>query len=175
MPELEIHHESEHAIDPMGQRVGVLAAVLAVALAMVTIASHRTHTEAIMRKSAANDAWAHYQSTRVKYHNLELGESLIGILGSKGEAAEKALASYAAQKKDYEGRSRTNQADAEKSDQAAEAAEHRALRYDIGEGLLEIALVLSSLYFISRKKMFPAIGLAAGAAGTAIAITGLLV
>jgi len=29
MPELEIHHESEHAIDPMGQRVGVLAALLA--------------------------------------------------------------------------------------------------------------------------------------------------
>jgi hypothetical protein len=175
MAELEIHHESGHAIDPMGQKVGALAAILAVALAIVTITSHRTHTEAIMQKSAANDAWAHYQSTRVKYHNLELGESLIGVLGGKGEAAEKALASYAAQKKDYEGRSRTTQADAEKLDLAAEAAEHRALRYDIGEGLLEIALVLSSLYFISRKMMFPAIGVAAGVAGAAIAITGLMV
>ena len=78
MAELEIHHESEHAIDPMGQRVGVLAALLAVVLAIVSIASHRTHTEAIMQKSSANDAWAHYQSTRVKFHNLELGESLVG-------------------------------------------------------------------------------------------------
>ena len=67
----------------MGQKVGVLAAVLAVALAIVTITAHRTHTEAIMRKSAANDAWSHYQSTRVKYHNLELGESLIGVLGPR--------------------------------------------------------------------------------------------
>ena len=50
MPELEIHHESEHAIDPMGQRVGVLAAILAVALAIVSIQSHRTHTAAIMHK-----------------------------------------------------------------------------------------------------------------------------
>ena len=39
MAELEIHHESEHPIDPMGQKVGVLAALLAVFLALVTIAS----------------------------------------------------------------------------------------------------------------------------------------
>jgi hypothetical protein len=174
MAELEIHHEGEHGSDPMGQKVGILAAVLAVGLALVSISSHRTHTEAIMQKSSANDAWAHYQSTRVKYHNLELGESLIEVLGGKGEAAEKALASYAEQKVDYGNRGKAIQAEAEKANRAAEAAEHRALRYDIGEGLLEIALVLSSLYFISRKKMFPVIGIVAGIAGAAIAITGLL-
>src|ERR1035441_250018 len=102
MPELEIHHESEHAIDPMGQRIGVLAAVLAVVLAIVSITSHRTHTEAIMQKSSANDAWSHYQSTRVKFHNLELAESLIAVLGGKGDATEKLVAKYAAQEKDYE-------------------------------------------------------------------------
>jgi hypothetical protein len=174
MAELEIHHESEHSIDPMGQRVGILAAFLAVALAIVSIASHRTHTEAIIQKSAANDAWSHYQSTRLKYHNLELGETLAAIVGAKGPAAEKALAGIAAEKKDYDKRGKSTQAEADKAEHAAEAAEHRALRYDIGEGLLEIALVLSSLYFISRKKMFPAIGIVAGIAGTVVALTGLL-
>jgi hypothetical protein len=175
MAELEIHHEGGHAADPMGQRVGVLAALLAVALAIVTIASHRTHTEAIMRKSAANDAWSHYQSTRVKFHNIELGQSLIVVLGAKGDAAEKLTADYAAQKKDYEARGKKIQEEAEGDDHAAEAAEHRALRYDLGEGLLEIGLVLSSLYFISRKQMFPVIGITAGIAGAVIAITGLFV
>src|ERR1035437_10127809 len=175
MAELEIHHEEGHAVDPAGQRVGVLAALLAVALAIVTIASHRTHTEAIMRKSAANDAWAHYQSTRVKYHNLELGQSLIGARGAKGDATEKLVADYAAQKKDYEARGRNIEEEAERDDRSAETAEHRALRYDLGEGLLEIALVLSSLYFISRKRMFPVIGIVAGIAGAAIAVTGLVV
>ena len=56
----------------------------------------------------------------------------------------------------------------------AEADEHRALRYDIGEGLLEIGLVLSSLYFISKKMMFPVLGVIGGLAGMAIAVTGLL-
>jgi hypothetical protein len=175
MAELEIHHEGGHGVDPAGQRVGVLAALLAVALAIVTIASHRTHTEAIMRKSSANDAWAHYQSTRIKFHNLELGQSLIGALGAKGDATEKLVADYAAQKKDYEARGQKIQEEAERDDHAAETAEHRALRYDLGEGLLEIALVLSSLYFISRKRLFPVIGIAAGIAGAAIAVTGLVV
>ena len=175
MAELEIHHDSEHSIDPAGQRVGVLAAVLAVLLALVSISSHRTHTEAIMRKSAANDAWEHYQSTRIKYHNLELGESLVHVFGSKGESAEKMLADYAGQKKKYDQEGKQIEEEARQADEAAERAERRGLRYDIGEGLLEIALVLSSLYFISRKKMFPVIGVVAGVIGAAAAVSGLFV
>lgn len=175
MPELEIHHESAHAIDPMGQKVGVLAALLAVALAVVTIASHRTHTAAIIHRSQANDQWSYYQATRVKYHNLELGENLIEILGAKNEAAEKSLATNAAQKTKYEEQSRKVQEQAQHDEELSEADEHRALRYDFGEGLLEIGLVLTSLYFISHKRMFPVLGVIAGLAGIISAATGPLV
>jgi len=34
---------------------------------------------------------------------------------------------------------------------------------------------LTSLYFISRKKMFPVMGVLAGLAGVGIALTGLMV
>ena len=175
MAELEIHHEAEHAIDPTGQKVGVLAALLAVALAIVTIASHRTHTAAIIHKSSGNDAWAHYQATRVKYHNLELGENLVSVLGAKSALAEEMLADYAGQKKKYDAQGKQIQEDAKKDEEAAEADEHRALRYDFGEALLEIGLVMSSLYFISHKKMFPVMGIIAGFGGAAIAITGLMI
>jgi hypothetical protein len=79
----------------------------------------------------------------------------------------------AGQLKKYGGQGAEIQARAEQADAAAEADEHRALRYDVGEGLLEIALVLSSLYFISKKKMFPIFGIIAGFTGAVIAITGL--
>jgi len=174
MAELEIHHESEHAIDPMGQKVGVLAALLAVALAVVTIASHRTHTSAIIHKSNANDAWSHYQATRLKYHNLELGENLLEVLGAKNDAAEKMATDYAKQKTKYEEQGKETQEQAQKAEEAAESDEHRALKYDLGEGLLEIGLVLSSLYFISHKKMFPVLGLTAGVIGGIFALTGVL-
>jgi len=49
------------------------------------------------------------------------------------------------------------------------------LRYDLGEGLLEIALVLSSLYFIARKMLFPVVSIVAGIAGLIVAVTGLLI
>lgn len=173
MAELEIHHE-EHSSDPFGQKIGILAAVLAVALAIVTIASHRTHTSAIMHKSSANDAWAHYQATRVKFHNLELGEGLLKVIGAKGEEADAMRQDYAAQKKKYEGQGKEIQDDAQKQDEMAEADERRSLRYDLGEGLLEIGLVLTSMYFISKKRMFPAMGLLAGVAGGLLAVTGLI-
>ena len=85
MAELEIHHETEHEPDPMGKKVGVMAAILAVFLAVVTIASHRTHTAAIMHKSSSNDAWSYYQATRIKLHNSELGERLVDLLGAKAK------------------------------------------------------------------------------------------
>ena len=50
----------------------------------------------------------------------------------------------------------------------------RAQRYDYGEGLLEIGLVLTSLFFISRKKLFPAVSIVAAVAGFAIALTGFV-
>ena len=175
MPELEIHHESEHEIDPMGQKVGVLAAILAVLLAIVSIASHRTHTAAIIHKSSANDSWQRYQSTRVKIHTLDLGKSLVQVFGTKESHSETVLADFTTQKKSEEAKGKQIQEEAEKATEMAEADERRGLRFDLGEGLLEIALVTSSLYFISHKKMFPAIGIIAGIIGAVIAATGLLV
>ncbi|MGA2118331.1 MAG: DUF4337 family protein [Bryobacteraceae bacterium] len=172
MAELEIHHEG-HETDPLGQKVGILAALLAVALAIVTIASHRTHTAAIMHKSTANDEWSYYQATRVKLHNVELGQGLARLFVQGNPAAQKMLEDSAGQLKKYDKQGAEIQQRAERADAAAEADEHRALRYDIGEGLLEIALVLSSLYFISKRKMFPVFGIVAGFTGAAFAIMGL--
>jgi hypothetical protein len=173
MAELEIHHEgAEH--DPIGQRVGILAAVLAVCLAVVTIASHRTHTEAIIKKSESNDEWAHYQASRIKFHNLELGERLTKLVAADKPGLAESLDQYKAEKEKYAAQAKEIQETAEHRSQESEAAERRALRYDFGEGLLEIGLVLTSMYFIARRMLFPVIGVIAGVAGVVVAITGLL-
>jgi hypothetical protein len=175
MAELEIHHESEHAVDPRGQKVGVLAAILAVALAIVTIASHRAHTEAVLLKAEANDHWSFYQAKRIKFHSLELGEQLISLLGAKNQENAKAIEHFRKDQARYEAESKQVMEEARKKEDEASHVERRALRFDFGEGLLEIALVLTSLYFISSKMLFPIIGVVAGLAGAAIAIAGLAV
>jgi hypothetical protein len=175
MAELEIHHEEGHEHDPLGQRVGVMAALLAVFLAVVTIASHRTHTEAIIKKSESNDQWQYYQTSRLKFHNLELGERLIAVLGANNPGAKEAIAQFRKDEQKYTAQAADLQGKAQTKTDESEAAERRALHYDLGEGLLEIALVLSSLYFIARKMLFPIVGVVAGIAGLIVAITGLFV
>jgi|SRR5579864_538929 len=174
MAELEIHSEGEHSTDPRGQKIGVLAAALAVALGVVTIASHRAHTEGVLLKAEANDRWSFYQSKRIKLHSLELGEQLVTLLGAKNQENAKAIESFRSEQARYESESKDVQEEARKKEAEGAHVERRALRYDLGEGLLEIALVLTSLYFISRKMLFPAIGIIAGIAGAVIAVSGLI-
>ena len=173
MAELEIHTESEHTADPRGQKAGILAAVLAVVLGVVTIASHRAHTEGVLLKAEANDRWSFYQSKRIKLHSLELGEQLVAVLGAKTPETAKSLENFRSEQARYEGESKEVQEEARKKEAEGARVEHRALRYDLGEGLLEIALVLTSLYFIARKMLFPFIGIIAGVAGAVIAMSAL--
>jgi len=174
MAELEIHSEHETEKDPVGKKVGVLAAVLAVFLAIVTISSHRAHTAAILSKTNANDQWNFYQANRLKAHNLEVGHDVISLL-SKGEgAAAKKLQDYEKGIKKYEEKGNETMEAAKKYEEETEHVEHKALYFDMGEGLLEIALVLSSLYFIARKMLFPVIGVIAGLCGIGVAAAGFL-
>ena len=169
-----VPHEAHGSSDAIGKKVGLLAAILAIGLTMVTIASHRTHTYGIVARSEANDKWAYFQSKRIKFHTVELGQDLVTVQGLKGEAAEKLLEKYATEKERLKKDSEEIKKEAEEKESESKHAEKKALQFDFAEGLFEIGLVMSSLYFISHKKMFPAMGLLAGIAGAGIAITGLM-
>ena len=57
---------------------------------------------------------------------------------------------------------------------AAERDELRAQRYALGEGLLAIALMLSTLYFVIPQRLLVAIGVVLGVSGAVVVATGLL-
>jgi hypothetical protein len=175
MAELEIHHhEGGHGDDPLGKKVGVLAAVFAVLLAITTILSHRAHTESVMKKSTENDTWAYFQSKKIKLHMMQVGRDVITLTAPKNEATTKTLEEYETNIKKYEKDSDALNEKATKIGEDVESIERRAIKFDLGEGLLEIALVMSSLYFIAKKKLFPTIGVLAGLAGLAFAAYGLM-
>jgi hypothetical protein len=170
MAELEIHHEHGHEEDPLGKTIGIMAAVLAVLLAIVTIMSHRAHTEGVLLKTDANDKWSYYQANRIKFHNLELGTDLLNALPGKTPEAAETLNRYAKDKDKYSKQAKEIQDEANALEAQTTALEKRALNYDFGEGLLEIGLILTSLYFISKSKMFPTIGLIAALGGIVLAL-----
>ena len=99
---------------------------------------------------------------------------MVALLGAKNAETAKAIEDFRRDQARYEEDSKKVMEEAQRKEGEATWIEQRALRYDIGEGLLEIALVLSSLYFISRKMLFPVIGIVAGIAGAVVAILGFV-
>jgi hypothetical protein len=175
MAELEIHKEHEGGEkDPMGQKIGIVTSLLAVCLAVVTIASHRAHTAGVLTKADENDQWALYQAERIKLHNLELGVDFAAMVRATDEAASKAVDRYKRDIEHYERESDKVRAGARAMEEKVKTLEKRALQYDLGEGLIEVGLVLCSLYFIAKKLYFPLIGIIAGALGIGVALVGLL-
>ena len=170
----EPEHHAVDDSDKRGKAIGVMAAVISLFLAIVTIASHRSHTHAILLKSEANDKWAYYQAQRIKFHNLELGEDLLQSMGSITSAGQERLHRYATDKVKYEKRSEETQEEAHALELGAQHVEVEALRFDIGEGLLEIGIVLTSLYFLSKSMMFPAIGGISAVVGIILGVLGYL-
>jgi hypothetical protein len=174
MAELEIHHETEGAEkDPLGQKIGILTSLLAVCLAIVTIASHRAHTEGVLTKADENDKWSLYQAKKIKLHNLELGVDISAMIGVKDEESLKRVERFKKEIERYNKESEATQEEARGMEKEMKTLEDRALRDDLGEGLIEIGLVLSSLYFIAKKTYFPLIGVISGGIGIVIALTGL--
>ncbi len=175
MAEVEIHTGHGHGDDEFGRRVGVMVGIIGIILAVVTISSHRAHTAAVIDQTTAHDQWAYYQSKKLRQHLAEIGSSLAGALATDPSKVQglidklnKDRDRYAKDTADIEEKAKAQEAEGEHEEQ-------RALRLDMGEGFLELGLVLSSLYFLSKRRLFPIIGGIAAVIGLGLAVAGFLV
>jgi hypothetical protein len=130
--------------DPLGRRVGVMVGMIGILLAAVTIASHREHTAALVHRTEANDQWAYYQAKKSREHTSSVAAQLAQAVGTDAPKVASAVEEFKKQSVKYT-------ADAERTMDEAKAAEHethraegRARRFDLGEGFLELGLVLCS-------------------------------
>lgn len=174
MAEVEIHSAHGAHVDAFGQAVGILVGVIGILLSIVTILSHREHTAAVVHKTEANDQWAYYQAKKIREHTAQVGAALVTAL-----ATDTNKATAVADKFTQDGERYAREADdinqlARQRDAQSTHAEERAARFDLGEGFLELGLVMSSLYFLSHKRFFVALGGVAATIGTVIGVVGLL-
>jgi Domain of unknown function (DUF4337) len=170
----EIEVTPEHAADPNTRRVGILVGVVGILLSVVTIASHRAHTQAVIHRTESNDQWSYYQAKKIRENTDEVALALMQALGSDPSKTEALARKLEAARAKYAADAERIQEDARAKDEETRLEERRALRFDIGEGLLELGLVLCSLYFLARKAFFPVFGVLSSIAGTAMGVTGLL-
>jgi hypothetical protein len=172
MPEIEV--SPHHAADPDTRRVGILVGFVGILLSVVTIASHRAHTQAVIHRTESNDQWTYYQAKKIRENTSEVALALLATLSSDSAKAEAPARKLEAARAKYAADAERIQDDARTKDEETKTEERRALRFDIGEGLLELGLVLCSLYFLARKAFFPAFGVLSSIAGTAMGAAGFL-
>jgi hypothetical protein len=172
MPEIEV--TPEHAADPNTRRVGILVGVVGILLSVITIASHRAHTEAVIHRTESNDQWGYYQAKKIRENTEEVALALLQTLSSEPSKSEAMVKKLEAARVKYAADAERIQEEARARDEETTLAERRALRFDIGEGLLELGLVLCSLYFLARKNFFPIFGILASICGAVMGVLGFM-
>jgi uncharacterized protein DUF4337 len=174
MAEVEIHTGHGHGDDEFGRRVSVMVGIIGIVLAVVTIASHRAHTAAVIAQTKANDQWSFYQAKKLREHLAEVGSSLASALATDPAKVEKLVDKLNKDHDRYAHDTEVIEKDAHAKEEDSEHEERIALRLDMGEGFLELGLVLSSLYFLSKRRLFPIIGGLAAVIGLGLGVAGLI-
>jgi len=177
MPEdiQELHeHAEEGAHDPGMKPVTLTMAVLAVLVAIVSLAGHRAHTEELLMQNKATDQWAYYQAKNMRRQGTEIFLAQMSIFNvSDAAQATKMKEKYAKDVERYADEQKETQAEARGLEGEVALAQRQANRFDLGEVLLESALVITSITLLTRRRAFWHAGLLFGAAGMVIAVTGL--
>ncbi len=156
--------------------VSVTMAVLAVLLAAVSLLGHRAHTEAILLQNQATDQWAYYQAKNIRRASMEQVLDLLGVLSVKdSEAAAQLKEKYSKAAERYRDEQTEIQNEAKKLEGEIAHVRRRADRFDLGEGFLEVALVITSLTLLTGRRFFWVFGSLIGVLGIAIAATGLAI
>ncbi len=155
--------------------VSLTMSILAVLVAVAALLSHRSHTEEVLLQDKATDTWNYYQAKNIRAHTTEQIDELLKVVPLKNpEAAEALLKKHEAALE----KSKEERAEVMKEARALEAEvalyTHRADRYDLGETLLEVGLVICSITLLTKRKTYWYAGILAGIVGVVATALGLL-
>jgi hypothetical protein len=172
----ELQENAEHGREnPSLAPISVTMAILAVCVAVVSLMGHRSHTEELLTQNRATDQWAYYQAKNIRRHNYEMSLDLLALIEFKDkEQAAKIREKYQAEADRYTKEQAEIEEKARDFENESARAQRKADRFDLGEVFLEIALVISSLALLSRKRVYWFMGIVSGVAGLALAATAVL-
>jgi Domain of unknown function (DUF4337) len=169
------HGEHERTLRP----VAFTMSVLAVLVAVTTVLGHRTHTDAVLNQAKASDKWNEYQAVKIRSSDLTAAQKLRSLFTltdkDKISKAEKDAADDAEHQKKWAEDLPNLKKEAEEFEAEVRLAEHRADFYDLGEALLEIGLVVSSVTLLTRSRIYWFLGIGASLIGVVSVIWGLLI
>jgi hypothetical protein len=169
----ELHEHAEHAHDSFSRRTGAGMAIIAACLAVVAVSGHIETTEELLAQQKASDQWAYYQAKSLRRYQSDVARDILAQL--PGDKAAQAAEKYAANMEKYIKDGEEIKKKAEEFEAESALSGHRALRFHLGEVLLELAIVFCSLAILSKRSTFFYVAIVSSAGGVAVAAAALLV
>lgn len=176
MHEVLEEHAHHHEEEPWTLPVAITISILAVLVAMATLMGHRSGIEAVLLQTQATDQWAYYQAKNNRLHLMQIDADVIGVLAPPSN--EKAAALREKYQKEIERYEKDKDQISEKAkefENERAAVSRREDRFDAGEVVLDIALIICSLTLLTKIKAFWYSGIAIGVVGFFIALSGFLI
>jgi Domain of unknown function (DUF4337) len=172
----EAHEHAEHVQHDRSLQLPTFSmAVLAVLVAVVSLLGHRASTEEILLQSKAADTWAEYQAKSIRQSGYKQLASVIDAVESKDSPkAEQTKAQFEKESERYDQEKEKLQEEARKLEEEVKIQQVKGDRFDLGEALLEIALVITSITLLTKRRVFWQLGLLLGAVGIASAVSAWL-
>lgn len=185
------HHEHAHG-DHGGAKpaapkwttyLSVSTALIAVLAACASLLSGSNSNEAILNKSEAmlaqsqaSDKWAYYQAKSVKQAIAQRQSELIVALKGDADTAGKLAAAakkYEAEEDGIKREAEHHEDEVKEANERTEALMEKHHRFAITVTLLQIAIALSAIAALTKRKAMWFVGLAAAAGGAAMFVWGL--
>jgi hypothetical protein len=168
--ELAEQVEKEEPMRP----VAFTMSVLAVLLAVNTVMGERTHANAVLMQDQATDQWNDYQAHKIRSTNTQLVADLLSVVAIDNKPASAKLAkAYADQIKKSTGEQTQLQSEGNALQAKVTQGEARSDRYDLGQVLLEIGLVITSVTLLTRSKIYWYLGIVSAIVGMVVSASAL--
>ena len=164
----ELEEHAEHAREPFDKRVAASMAVIAAALAIVSVLGQHFTTEELLGQQRASDLWSEYQGKRIRGYESALAADVFGALKSSDMAQK-----YAGNVAHYDDDSKKTEESARDFEKESKLKGAQAIRLHSGEVFLEIGIVFASLAILSRRPFLWWMGLVSAAIGAGVALTTL--
>jgi len=173
----ELHEQAEEgAHHPSLAPVTVTMAILAVLVAAVSLLGHRAHTEELLHQTKTSDQWAYYQAKDIRRHTYQLFLEEMSVFALQhSDQLPKIRDKYQKEVERYGDEQKDIEREAQKDEDEVRTERRRADRFDLGEVLLEAALVICSITLLTRNRFFWILGLLLGCTGLLIGVAGLFV
>ena len=168
--EEELQEHAEHAQNPFDKRVAATMAIIAAALAVVSVLGHIATTEELLNQQKASDQWSYYQAKSIRRYVSEVAHDTFAAMKNDKQSEQ-----YAKNAEKYKKDDEEISEKAKELENESHMVGRQALRLHFGEVFLEVSIVFASLAILSKRPLLWYAAIAGGLVGVGVAASTLMV